>query len=358
MPFLRGATSKTGRDRVVAEFQAGAGPPLLLVSLKAGGTGLNLTAASQVIHYDRWWNPAVENQATDRAWRIGQGQTVLVHKLVCEGTVEERIAKMIDDKQALADLVVGHGEAWLSELSTSELRELVRLDASALSGAVHAMSRPRRSFGNQPGRLVATMLRALAAELSDPGRYSRAKAYARDGAVIEIDIRPEVVSGLVLGSRRDPYEVLLAVDPAPADEIARADTAVTATMTMLIPGRDELAVSCTCPDAGGAPGVLCKHAVAVLLVLADETSVEPELLIRWRTTVGRDRRDSARRCRPPAPPWARHCRAAGSHRPPRGDARRPVTGPAPAGDRGSASSGTTDGSARGSSAPTGARSLR
>ncbi len=135
VPFLRGATSKSGRDRVVAEFQAGAGPPLLLVSLKAGGTGLNLTAASQVIHYDRWWNPAVENQATDRAWRIGQGQTVIVHKLVCEGTVEERIAKMIDDKQALADLVVGHGEAWLSELSTSELRELVRLDASALSGA-------------------------------------------------------------------------------------------------------------------------------------------------------------------------------------------------------------------------------
>jgi hypothetical protein len=147
------------------------------------------------------------------------------------------------------------------------------------------MSRPRRSFGNQPGRLVATMLRALAAELSDPGRYSRAMAYARDGAVIEIDIRPEVVSGLVLGSRRDPYEVHLAVDPAPADEIARADTAVTATMTMLIPGRDELAVSCTCPDAGGAPGVLCKHGVAVLLVLADETIVEPELLIRWRTTV-------------------------------------------------------------------------
>jgi SNF2 family DNA or RNA helicase len=136
VPFLRGATSKSGRDRVVAEFQSGIGPPLLLVSLKAGGTGLNLTAASQVIHYDRWWNPAVENQATDRAWRIGQGHTVLVHKLVCEGTVEERIATLIDDKQALADLVVGQGEAWLSELSTAELRDLVRLDATALAGAV------------------------------------------------------------------------------------------------------------------------------------------------------------------------------------------------------------------------------
>jgi superfamily II DNA or RNA helicase len=136
VPFLRGSTSKVARDRLVAQFQAGAGPPLLLVSLKAGGTGLNLTAATQVIHYDRWWNPAVENQATDRAWRIGQGRTVLVHKLVCEGTVEERIAKLIDDKQALADLVVGHGEAWLSELSTAELRELVRLDVSAAAGAV------------------------------------------------------------------------------------------------------------------------------------------------------------------------------------------------------------------------------
>jgi superfamily II DNA or RNA helicase len=133
VPFLHGATSKTGRDRLVAEFQDGVGPPLLLVSLKAGGTGLNLTAASQVIHYDRWWNPAVENQATDRAWRIGQGRTVLVHKLVCEGTVEERIAKLIEDKQALADLVIGHGEAWLSELSTAQLRELVRLDRSALA---------------------------------------------------------------------------------------------------------------------------------------------------------------------------------------------------------------------------------
>ena len=98
------------------------------MSLKAGGTGLNLTAASQVIHYDRWWNPAVEDQATDRAWRIGQGRTVNVHKLVCEGTVEERIAELIDQKRALADAVVGSGESWLSELSTAELRDLVRLE--------------------------------------------------------------------------------------------------------------------------------------------------------------------------------------------------------------------------------------
>jgi SNF2 family DNA or RNA helicase len=127
-PFLHGGVSRTGRDRMVDAFQAGTGAPLLLVSLKAGGTGLNLTAASQVIHYDRWWNPAVEDQATDRAWRIGQDRTVNVHKLVCEGTVEERIGVVIDDKRKLAESVVGTGEAWLSELSTDELRDLVVLE--------------------------------------------------------------------------------------------------------------------------------------------------------------------------------------------------------------------------------------
>jgi SNF2 family DNA or RNA helicase len=127
-PFLHGGVTRNGRDRMVDAFQDGSGPPLLLVSLKAGGTGLNLTAASQVIHYDRWWNPAVEDQATDRAWRIGQHRTVNVHKLVCEGTVEERIGVVIDDKRKLAESVVGTGEAWLSELSTDELRDLVVLE--------------------------------------------------------------------------------------------------------------------------------------------------------------------------------------------------------------------------------------
>jgi SNF2 family DNA or RNA helicase len=129
-PFLHGGATRVQRDRMVAEFQAGTGPPLLLVSLRAGGTGLNLTAASQVIHYDRWWNPAVEDQATDRAWRLGQHRTVNVHKLVCEGTVEERIGQVIDDKRSLADAAVGSGEAWLSELDTDDLRELVVLDRS------------------------------------------------------------------------------------------------------------------------------------------------------------------------------------------------------------------------------------
>jgi SNF2 family DNA or RNA helicase len=112
---------------MVAGFQDGSAPPLLIVSLKAGGTGLNLTAATHVVHYDRWWNPAVEDQATDRAYRIGQDRTVNVHKLVTGGTLEERIATLLDDKRALADAVVGTGETWLTELSDDDIRALVAL---------------------------------------------------------------------------------------------------------------------------------------------------------------------------------------------------------------------------------------
>ena len=126
-PFLHGGVTRHGRTDMVQRFQSGEGAALLLVSLKAGGTGLNLTAASQVIHYDRWWNPAVEDQATDRAWRLGQAHTVLVHKLVCEGTLEERISQLIDDKKQLANSVLGTGEQWLTELSTDALRSLVTL---------------------------------------------------------------------------------------------------------------------------------------------------------------------------------------------------------------------------------------
>ena len=134
VPFLHGGVPKSGRDRMVEQFQDGNAPsPLLLVSLRAGGTGLNLTAASRVVHYDRWWNPAVEDQATDRAWRIGQQRSVFVHKLVCQGTVEERIDALINDKRQLAEAVVGAGsEAWMSELSTDELRDFVVLDTKAL----------------------------------------------------------------------------------------------------------------------------------------------------------------------------------------------------------------------------------
>src|SRR5579875_1462751 len=125
--WLHGKVPRAKRDEMVRRFSEPDGPPLFLVSLKAGGTGLNLTAASHVVHFDRWWNPAVEDQATDRAYRIGQHRTVQVHKLVSSGTVEERIDEMITSKRRLAARVVGTGEDWLTELSTAELRQLVSL---------------------------------------------------------------------------------------------------------------------------------------------------------------------------------------------------------------------------------------
>ncbi|MBV8349600.1 MAG: DEAD/DEAH box helicase, partial [Mycolicibacterium sp.] len=129
--YLHGGTPKQRRDEMVARFQGSDGPPIFLLSLKAGGTGLNLTAANHVVHLDRWWNPAVENQATDRAFRIGQRRAVQVHKFICAGTLEERIDDMIEEKKALADLVVTNGEGWLTELSTRELRQLFALSEGA-----------------------------------------------------------------------------------------------------------------------------------------------------------------------------------------------------------------------------------
>jgi non-specific serine/threonine protein kinase len=131
--YLHGGTRKADRDAMVARFQGDDGPPILILSLKAGGTGLNLTAANHVIHVDRWWNPAVEDQATDRAYRIGQRRNVQVRKLVCAGTLEERIAALLESKRALAERVVGTGETWLTELSTADLRDLVALSADAVA---------------------------------------------------------------------------------------------------------------------------------------------------------------------------------------------------------------------------------
>ncbi|MFC7376111.1 DEAD/DEAH box helicase [Brachybacterium sp. GCM10030268] len=136
VPFLHGGVSKRDRDDMVSEFQAHRDRPgLMLLSLRAGGTGLTLTAANHVVHLDRWWNPAVENQATDRAFRIGQRRDVSVHKLVSAGTVEEKIDTVLTDKQTLADLTISPGEDWLASLDDDTLADMLSLSGDELGTA-------------------------------------------------------------------------------------------------------------------------------------------------------------------------------------------------------------------------------
>jgi SNF2 family DNA or RNA helicase len=130
--FLHGGVSQKIRDKMIMRFSEENGPKLFILSLKAGGLGLNLTRASHVFHFDRWWNPAVENQATDRAFRIGQTKNVMVHKFICEGTLEEKIDEMIESKKVLAESIVGTGEGWLTEMSTEKLKELFTLRRGAV----------------------------------------------------------------------------------------------------------------------------------------------------------------------------------------------------------------------------------
>jgi non-specific serine/threonine protein kinase len=134
---LHGQTPVSKRREMVAGFQEEDGPPFFVLSLKAGGVGLNLTAATHVIHFDRWWNPAVENQATDRAFRIGQKRNVLVHKFICQGTVEEKIDKLIEEKVGLANDLLGDGsgEKLLTEMTNDELLRFVSLDITKTAQA-------------------------------------------------------------------------------------------------------------------------------------------------------------------------------------------------------------------------------
>ncbi len=131
--FLHGGTTQTQRQALIDQFQKADGTtPILVLSLRAGGVGLNLTAATHVFHFDRWWNPAVENQATDRAYRIGQTRTVQVHKFITRGTLEERIDQMIESKVELAESIIGGGENWLTELNTDQLRDILTLRNDAI----------------------------------------------------------------------------------------------------------------------------------------------------------------------------------------------------------------------------------
>jgi len=131
--YLHGGTSVKRREQMIAAFQdPETDPSVFLLSLRAGGVGITLTKANHVFHFDRWWNPAVENQATDRAFRIGQRKNVFVHKFVALGTVEERIDQMIEEKKGLAAAIVGADESWLTELDNETFKDLIALRASAV----------------------------------------------------------------------------------------------------------------------------------------------------------------------------------------------------------------------------------
>uniref|UniRef100_UPI00388F97E6 DEAD/DEAH box helicase n=1 Tax=Methanobrevibacter sp. TaxID=66852 RepID=UPI00388F97E6 len=125
--FLYGSQTLKEKTEVIDTFQENPNYKIFVATLKTGGTGLNLTAASNVIHYDIWWNPAVENQATDRAYRIGQSENVMVYRFICKGTFEEKINDMINKKQELAQLTVGNGETFITEMDNDELKEMLTL---------------------------------------------------------------------------------------------------------------------------------------------------------------------------------------------------------------------------------------
>jgi len=142
--------ARAARDAMVKRFQEDPlGPRIFVLSVKAGGTGLNLTAANHVFHFDRWWNPAVEDQATDRAYRIGQTRAVQVHKLLAAGTVEEKVDRLLEQKRDLAARIVGQGEQWITELDDRALRELFALAPDAFVAADEADR--EEADGGEPG---------------------------------------------------------------------------------------------------------------------------------------------------------------------------------------------------------------
>ena len=206
--FLHGGVAKAGprRDgRPVPGRRRRRSPPLFVLSLKAGGTGLTLTAANHVVHVDRWWNPAVEDQATDRAFRIGQRRDVQVRKFVCAGTVEEKIAAMISDKRGLAAKIVGTGEQWLTELSTGSCASCSRSRpgrwSSERAGAVRRDVRPDRDPGRgraqgaqhpRRDRRVVVVRRFLDVleSFAIGGRLTRGRSYAREGQVLSLEVAP------------------------------------------------------------------------------------------------------------------------------------------------------------------------
>src|SRR5262249_35762313 len=301
-----------GGEELVTRFQSDGGPPLFLLSLRAGGTGLNLTAASHVIHLDRWWNPAVENQATDRAFRIGQKRNVQVRKFICTGTLEEKIDEMIEEKKALANLVISDGEGWLTELSTGELRRVFELAAEAVgderrpsvtNGEDRAparrggpwwppASRPRAVEGGLKARSTRGAIAqtwwsgrfiAVLESIIVGGRLQRGRNYARRGQVLSMDVTAGRVRAPVPGRGGRPGRARAGLDGVGRPAWAGAERALAGSawfsakllagempediedvladlgLALFPASSAELAMYCSCPDWQ----VPCKHVAAV-----------------------------------------------------------------------------------------------
>jgi len=194
-PFLHGGSTREQRDEMVRTFQEDPdSPPIMLLSLKAGGVGLNLTAATHVFHFDRWWNPAVEDQATDRTYRIGQTRNVQVHKLITMGTLEEKIDAILESKRDLADRVVGTGEGWLTELDDDSLRRLVALEPDA-----DIMADDENGNGNGNGHAAAPPVR-----ISTPKPPAPPKAPAVEAAPVAAVQPPKAIKAVKAPVKRKP----------------------------------------------------------------------------------------------------------------------------------------------------------
>ena len=308
--FLHGGTPIREREAMVKRFQAGESPVFLL-SLKAGGTGLNLTAADHVIHFDRWWNPAVEEQATDRAYRIGQTRPVQVHRLITQGTIEERVAQLLERKRALADAVLGGGEAALTELDDDELRDLVTLrreDArrEGWDRSRHDHRRPpahpgparRRAGDPLVGEGVGPRGRGGVVLLGRPDRRpgaSRGRAGSARSASSPAGSWPRSRTSTACGrcsgrcrcSTRAPRDALVETVAAEAGRVAAllagdlphtlVEHAEEAGVELL-PFGSELGSTCTC-EAWIDP---CPHALAVMYQLAWLVEDDPFVLLHLR----------------------------------------------------------------------------
>ena len=307
-----------------------------MLSLKAGGTGLNLTAASHVVHFDRWWNPAIENQATDRAFRIGQKKNVLVHKFICRGTVEEQSTLLTESKRSLASTARrGGGEPSSPSCGNDELLRLVSLDVNGRRGVggdaragttvlyppyVPVAERRRKAEREakrlaKKGRTLSPVVlegRTIASTFwgkawcdnlesySDyENRLPRGRSYVRNGSVVDLQIAPGKVTALVSGS--ELYRIEIAIKPLAAARFAaiakecagqidsaiellrgKISAGVMAIMTRpgggLFPTPAEIDLDCSCPDYAG----LCKHLAAVLYGVGARLDSKPELLFVLR----------------------------------------------------------------------------